>query len=252
MTVMVGARVEALGLDPWRLQAEAWGWFAGSRLEGLCVSGANLVPVAGPPEALVAFADRARRQGRRCSSIVGDAWLVAALWEQLEAAWGPAREVRPRQPVLVADALPAVPADPDVRVVRPDEVDVLLPAAVAMFTEEIGVSPLHGDGGQAYRARLEQIVGQRRALARIDEGRVVFKAEIGAVSRLACQVQGVWVDPQWRGRGLGTHGMAAVVAHALELAPCVTLYVNDYNLPARAAYERVGFTQAGTFASVLF
>jgi uncharacterized protein len=28
--------------------------------------------------------------------------------------------------------------------------------------------------------------------------------------------------------------------------------VNDYNAPARAAYSRVGFTQSGTFMSVLF
>jgi hypothetical protein len=56
-----------------------------------------------------------------------------------------------------------------------------------------------------------------------------------------------------RGRGVGSRGMAAVVATAREsIAPTVTLYVNDFNAPARAAYQRVGFTQAGTFMSVLF
>jgi predicted GNAT family acetyltransferase len=47
--------------------------------------------------------------------------------------------------------------------------------------------------------------------------------------------------------------MAAVVTEALRsVAPVVSLYVNDFNAPARAAYRRVGFTQAGTFMSVLF
>jgi predicted GNAT family acetyltransferase len=46
--------------------------------------------------------------------------------------------------------------------------------------------------------------------------------------------------------------MAAVVAGALrDIAPTVSLYVNDYNAPAVAAYQRVGFTQVGTFATVL-
>ena len=46
--------------------------------------------------------------------------------------------------------------------------------------------------------------------------------------------------------------MAAVVEHALaRIAPVVTLYVNDYNLPARS-YRRVGFRQIGEFATVLF
>jgi uncharacterized protein len=82
---------------------------------------------------------------------------------------------------------------------------------------------------------------------------VLFKAEIGAATSLACQVQGVWVPPEARGRGLAVHGMAAVVTAALAaVAPVVTLYVNDYNAPARAAYSRAGFTQTGTFMSVLF
>jgi predicted GNAT family acetyltransferase len=46
--------------------------------------------------------------------------------------------------------------------------------------------------------------------------------------------------------------MAAVVELAQRLAPVTSLYVNDYNARARATYERVGFRQVGTFATVLF
>ena len=54
------------------------------------------------------------------------------------------------------------------------------------------------------------------------------------------------------GRTCGS-GTAAVVALARRtVAPVVTLYVNEYNTPARRAYERVGFRQVGTFTSVLF
>jgi len=91
------------------------------------------------------------------------------------------------------------------------------------------------------------------AIARIEDGQVVFKAEIGSITPLACQVQGVWVRPDLRGRGLAAAGMAAVVTEALRnVAPVVSLYVNDFNAPARAAYRRVGFTETATFASVLF
>ncbi|MDX6226544.1 MAG: uncharacterized protein QOE64_2920 [Frankiales bacterium] len=254
LNVMVASRIETSGLDPWRLGAEVWGWFAGSRLESLCYAGANFVPVSATPEAVRGFAERARRQGRRCSSIVGDAWTVAALWELLEPAWGSAREVRPRQPVLVASEPPAsVEPDPGVRLVRPDELDLLLPAAVSMFTEEVGVSPTTGDGGELYRARVAELIAHGRSYARIEDGRVIFKAEIGSVTTHACQVQGVWVDPELRGQGLGVQGMAAVLHLALrDIAPVVSLYVNDFNLAAREVYRQVGFTEAGTFMSVLF
>ena len=248
----VASRVEAAGVDPWRLGAELWG-YGTPRLEAACFSGANLVPVGDAPAALAAFADRARRQGRRCSSIVGPAHAVGALWERLEPYWGPAREVRATQPLLAISTAPLVAGDPAVRRVTLEELEILMPACVAMFTEEVGTSPLANDNGAAYRARVRDLVLAGRAFARIENGRVLFKAELGAVSDRVAQIQGVWVDPAQRGQGLGTAGTAAVVAEALRtVAPTVSLYVNDFNHAARRAYERVGLSNVGTFASVLF
>ena len=251
--VFVTARIRHAGLDPRRLGAQVWGYFEAGRLTSLCYSGANLVPVAATPEAVTVFADRARIHGRRCSSIVGPADVVAQLWDLLAPSWGRPREIRANQPVMTISGPPLVAPDPLVRPVRLDELDVMLPACIAMFTEEVGVSPIGPDGGLAYRARVSELIRAGRSFARIENGEVLFKAEVGAVTPLACQVQGVWVPPHARGRGIASHGMAAVVEAGLAtLAPVVTLYVNDFNVPARAAYSRVGFTQAATFSSVLF
>ncbi|MFE6869484.1 GNAT family N-acetyltransferase [Kitasatospora sp. NPDC057692] len=252
----VATRVEAVGLDPWRLGGEMWGWYdEQGELDALCYAGANLVLVNAGPPAVQAFAERARRQGRRCSSIVGPAGPTAALWALLERSWGPAREVRAHQP-LMSTSVPSAEIEPDplVRRVRRGEIDTLMPACVAMFTEEVGVSPLAGDGGLLYQARVAELVSTGRSFARFGEdGQVVFKAEIGAVTAGACQIQGVWVAPGHRGQGFSETGMAAVLDIALrEVAPVVSLYVNDYNLRARAAYRRVGFQEVGAFMSVLF
>jgi predicted GNAT family acetyltransferase len=253
LNVFVASRVRAGGLDPARLGAQVWGHHADGRLVSVCYAGANLVPVAATSEATAAFATRARAQGRRCSSLVGPADAVAELWQQLRPHWGQPREVRPAQPVMAISGPPLVPPDPLVRRVRPDQLDVLFPACVAMFTEEVGVSPLGVDGGAGYRARVAELIRAGRAFARIENGEVIFKAEIGAVTPQACQVQGVWVRPESRGRGLAAPGVAAVVAEALSgVAPVVSLYVNDFNAPARAAYRRVGFAETATFMSVLF
>ncbi|KOU10674.1 GCN5 family acetyltransferase [Streptomyces sp. MMG1522] len=250
----VTSRVQVAGLDPWRLGGEMWGWYADGMLRSLCYSGANLVPICAGPEAVRAFADRARRAGRRCSSIVGPAEPTTQLWRLLEPSWGPAREVRANQPLMVTESLSAdVTPDPLVRRIRKDEMEVLMPACVAMFTEEVGISPLAGDGGLLYQARVAELIGTGRSFARIDDGKVVFKAEIGAATPQACQIQGVWVAPEHRGKGLSETGMAAVLRYALaDVAPVVSLYVNDYNTPARKAYRRVGFREVGAFMSVLF
>lgn len=252
--VFVESRLLSAGLLPAALGAEVWGYEVRGRLSALCYVGANVVPVEAGPPAVRAFADQASRGPRRCSSIVGPADAVAPLWERLAPIWGPARDVRPTQPVMAVSTRSAdVRPDPKVRRVEREDFEVVLPACVAMFTEEVGVSPYGGDGGALYRSRIRELIASRRAFARIENGKVLFKAEIGAVSPYACQVQGVWVDPEHRGTGLSVIGMAAVVDIALaEIAPVVSLYVNDFNVRAVAAYRHVGFRQVDTFMSVLF
>jgi hypothetical protein len=251
--VFVESRIRAFGLDPGRLGAQLWGYEQGGKLVSLCYGGANLVPVQATSPAIAAFADRAVRQGRRCSSIVGTSAVVSELWGLLRPYWGPARDVRAAQPLMAIDGPSPMPADPGVRRVRSNEVDILLPASIAMFTEEVGISPLGGDGGASYRARVAELVRSGRAFARIEDGQVIFKAEVGAATPQACQVQGVWVRPEYRGRGIAAPGMAAVVAQSrASIAPVVSLYVNDFNTPGRATYRRAGFAEVGEFSSVLF
>ena len=251
--VFVASRIRALGLEPGRLGAQLWGFEQNGQLTSLCYAGANLVPVQATSAAVAAFADRALRQGRRCSSIVGPSAAVTELWRLLRPHWGPARDVRAAQPLMAIDGPPEVAADPAVRRVRSDEIDILMPACIAMFTEEVGVSPLAGDGGAAYRARVTELIRTGRAFARVEDGQVIFKAEVGAATPQACQVQGVWVRPEYRGQGLAAPGMAAVVIEARRtISPVVSLYVNDFITAGRATYRRAGFREIGEFMSVLF
>lgn len=249
----IAERVANHGLNWWRADGRIWGYVPGRRVESLCWSGAHLVPVCATPAAVAAFADLLGAEPRICSSIIGRSDAVLDLWQRLGGHWGPARDVRPHQPLLVADSEPAVAPDPEVRLVRPHEVDQLFPAAVAMYTEEVGVSPLQDDGGRGYRRRIAELVRGRRAYARFVGDRVIFKAELAIVTARTTQVQGVWVDPEYRGRGIAAAAMAAVTRDALRrVAPTVSLYVNDYNTPARRVYARCGFASAGSFATILF
>lgn len=254
---MVSARVEAAGVDPLRLGGELWTPDArgsrSGRLRALCFVGPNMIPLRGDASAMRSFADRAARRPRSCSSIVGPAVQVHRLWEELAGSWGSPRELRPEQPLLALDAPPAVRIDDRVRRVEPYELDRYYPAAVAMFTEEVGVDPRIGDGGASYRARVAELIAAGRAFARFEGGEVVFKAEIGAMSATVGQIQGVWVRPDRRGMGMGAAGTAAVVSRLVSgLGRTASLYVNSFNTPALAAYRKIGFTRVGEFATVLF
>lgn len=246
---MVAARVADHGLEPNAIGGELW--TRRGTDESLCFAGANLIPLRGAAADLHAFADEAMSATRRCSSLVGRADLVLPMWRRLETAWGPARDVRDRQPLMALTRYPSCDIDPEVRQVRPDELDDYLVAAVEMFIGEVGVDPRLGDGGRGYRRRVASLIAAGRAWARFEHGEVVFKAEVGSQSPGVGQIQGVWVHPEWRGMGLGARGTATVAAVIVSCGRVASLYVNDFNTVARAAYARVGFEEVGTFATVL-
>ena len=118
-----------------------------------------------------------------------------------------------------------------IRVVRPAELadaPMVSPAAVAMFTEEVGDDPTqHGPG---YVSRVYELCRLGNTFIRTGIGpdgteRVEFKADIGASYNGVAQIQGV-VCMIITGTGIATGAMAAVVELVRKrVAPTVSLYV---------------------------
>ncbi len=129
------------------------GYADGSVLQAICWASANLVPVGCDAQALEAFAAKLVRWRRHCSSLFGPADMVLPLWAELRPTWGSPREVRRHQPVMATagPVSPDVAHDAGVRRARFDEVDLVMPAAAAMFTEEIGYPPYFARGRSTAR-----------------------------------------------------------------------------------------------------
>lgn len=248
---MLRWRIDAGGIN--RIGGDVLGAVSRGRIQAVAHVGGNVLPgAASDPAAMRLLGDYLGHLPRRSASIVGLAADVVPLWSQLAPQWGPARDERMDQPLMVADRPPSSPPDPRVRLAEPADAPALYPATVAMFTEEVGVSPLEASTEAAYRARLMWLIRQQRVYCSFDGDGVLFKAEVAAVTPEVCQVQGVWVRPDQRNRGVGSASMAAVVAAATRHSGLVSLYVNHYNTAALATYRNAGFSQVGTMASVHF
>ncbi|WP_394214555.1 GNAT family N-acetyltransferase [Brachybacterium vulturis] len=223
--------------------------------EGLLWHGVNLAPLSATDRALTDFGRHQVSRPRRSSSLVGDRRAVEILWRTLAEVWGAeVREHRWSQPLLLAEDPPVPRLTPvGLRAAVPGEEAAVFPAAVAMFREEVGVDPVAGDGGRAYRARIGELIRRGRTYVVIEDGEVLFKADVGALFGDVAQIHGVWVRPDQRGRGLGRAGMAELVQQvSRDHAPRVSLYVNDFNAPARRAYAAAGFRQVGELSTILF
>lgn len=225
----------------------------GGRVSAVCWASANIVPVEADADALRTFARPLVHRRAAAASIFGPQDQVRSLWRDLAPAWGPPRTVRESQPLMVARSLPAgaQASDPRVRPARADEVDLVLPAAAHMFTSEIGYPPYVGSP-RYYRDAIRSLIHLGHTFVVVEDGRVVFKTDIGSAALGVAQLQGVWVAPDLRGQGMAAPALAAVMEQVFRsIAPTICLYVNDFNAPARALYDRLGFEQVGTYQTVI-
>lgn len=256
--VFVSSRVDVGLLWPGS-PASLYGWPSGQPRH-LLHAGSNLAPVFGPCDqrerdaAIAAFAD-AVGPHRWCQAIVGEADVTLALYRHLSRrgrSYATHREIRPRQPLMMVREVAEGVAEAPVRQITMDDFDSYFAAAVAMYTEEVGIDPLAAGGRISYRTHCQGLVESGRAFGIVTDGQVVFKADIGISCGGIAQVQGVWLAPHLRGRGLAVPAMAAATRAILDRHDLVSLYVNDFNVRAVRTYLRTGFVVVGEFATVLY
>lgn len=216
--------------------------------------GANLVPFNTDEQARNAFVE-ALGAWRRCVAVLGASDEVVPLWRSLAgrwgASWGDARLIRWAQPVMQTSSAPQVDADPRVTPANPAHFDSYLGASVAMYLQELDEDPLQLNP-RGYQLHVADLIESGRAFSVVEDDAVIFKADIGASAHGVAQIQGVWVHPRFRGRGLAVPAMAAVTNLVLADHDVACLYVNDFNAPAIATYLRCGYEVSGQNSTVLY
>ena len=247
-------------------------------LSSIILLGNNTVPVVVANSDYAVLAKCIHRSKRRLDSIFGPADMVNPLWHTLESRMPAPSSYRPIQPLLylspevdltehIDATLPRIPmhlpplATTDlydqqvghyVRFANSADYNAMLPAAAAMFREEVGLDPLERYG-QGYRNRVHTLSAQQRTVVATNvEGAVVYKADAGLTSLDTAQIQGLWVHPDYRGLGLAASLTAAACALLRRRYRHLSLYVNDYNARARALYARLGWEPVGEYATVIF
>lgn len=214
--------------------------------------GTSILPLRGESDDLRAFGRAANGLGIGTMSVHGRREHVSDLWETLGLLWGVPREYRGRQ-ILMALTQPVDRhrVSVNVRLATLEEFELVLPAAAAMYSEELGSDPFAVGSGVPFRRRVARSLARGRTWVAIHHGRVVYKADITAVAPGVAQIQGVWVHPDRRGAGLGTSGTATVCSALQSRGLTPSLVVNETNVAAVKSYRRVGLDAVAAYATVL-
>lgn len=244
------SKIETFGMDRRRL-GMIYSWDRDGQIASLLLDGGTVCVAGFEPKALPAFVGELGPI-RRCSSIVGPAISVLGLFVGLSGrwpgGWGDVSNIRRRQPVMLLDGEPESEADPRVRLLTPADFESYLEASVHMYTDEIGSSPFKF--GPGYERFVMDRLTRGDAYGIVEDGRVLFKADLGPQTGGQAQLQGVWLAPDLRGRGLSVPALAGMLRLARLRFPQISLYVNDFNTPAVRAYERLGFREISAFATI--
>lgn len=209
------------------------------QLEGVALIGHAILMETNSDRALQAFADIA--QG--CTS----AHVILCEEDRLEKFWSyyalAGQEMRRacrellfelRWPIEasepVANLLPATAAD----------LDLLMPVHAQMALEESGTDPRERDDA-GFRARYARRVEQGRTWVLIEDGKLIFKADVIAETPQTSYIEGVWVNPEVRGHGYGRRCMSQLARMLMWRTKSICLFVNDENEDARRFYRSAGY-----------
>jgi predicted GNAT family acetyltransferase len=222
------------------------------RVNGLVYYGAQLVIAADDDSVLDAFAIETRKH-RGLRSFVGPKDAVDGLWARVERWHAQPVIVRDEQPlyVLERDALRAgAPDAAEVRRARPDDAELIAEHSGRMILGELGYDPRANRSG--FTAAVRRAIAHGVWWVYVVDGELRFQLNVGPRSAATAQLQGVWTPPEQRGKGYAKAALAAIARQLLTTEASLSLYVNGFNAPAIALYERLGFRRAGTFATYLF
>jgi len=120
-----------------------------------------------------------------------------------------------------------------------------------MFFEENGVNPLYVDP-EGMRKRIARRIEQRRVWTWIEDGRLIFKADVITETPEAVFLEGIYVDPAERGKGVGLRCMTQLARNLLQRSASLCLIVNEENIRARALYKKAGYKLHSHYNTLYF
>jgi ribosomal protein S18 acetylase RimI-like enzyme len=213
-----------------------------------CFSG-DISLYATDDAAIDAMAEYALRRMPVIPRIISSKRVVDRFWLTLREAPYPVQFDR-RQLVYTLEPqdLVAEP-EPRLRLARPSEAEAVARLASAMSDEEIQMDPFR-DHPLSYLRLIEQRIRLERYYVLEEGGEIKFQVHLNSITPYAGQITGVYTPKAHRRHGWAQRGMGAFCRLALERAPRLCLFVNDFNTPAIRLYERLGFRSVMEYRAV--
>jgi len=208
------------------------------QLEGVALIGHAMVVEASTDRAYAAFARLAR--DARAHLILGAQDKIENFWAHYEQGGQEPRRVCRELLMELHWPIETLTETAALRLATVDDLEELAVINAAMACEESGVNPLEVDP-EGFRARLARRIEMGRIWVWMEDGRLIFKADIMADVPGCIYLEGIYVNPDERRRGYGRRAMSQLGRLLLARAETVCLLVNEENKSAQAFFLKAGY-----------
>ena len=208
-------------------------------LEGVGLLGHATMIEAVTEEAPSAFA-RLARNCLNASLIRGERETINRFWKYYA---NPGQEPRLICREFLFELREAPPVTAPVADLRPatlDELDQILKVNAAMAFQEGKVSPLQSDPS-GFHQRIVRRIEQGRIWVWIQDGNMIFKADVVAETPDAVYLEGIHVHPEKRLKGYGQRCLTQLGSNLLSRYKAICLTTNQENKKAVKFYEKAGY-----------
>ena len=140
---------------------------------------------------------------------------------------------------------------PGLRLATSAELDLVANVHAELTAAETGVNPLETDPDR-FRMRCGRRIHQDRVWVNVEDGRLLFKADVITQLPEVTYLEGVYVAPEKRGNGFGSSCMRQLTNHLLDHSKSVCLLIKEQNAAASSCYQKAGYRLREYYETLFF
>ena len=219
-------------------------------LKGIALIGHTVLFEAFSPDAIKAFATRARAESS-VHLLMGESESVRQFWHDYAQPERSPRHVCPIRFLRAFGPFPHLEPRPELRLATPEDLEALVQVHAEMSLKTSKADPSKKDP-VGFRERYLRRIAHKRVWVLEKNGKLIFKTDVIAETPDAAYIEGVYVDSEQRGMGLGSRCVSELGRILLRRSKAVYLFVENENTQTPNFYSKLGFDTAGQYALLYF
>jgi ribosomal protein S18 acetylase RimI-like enzyme len=217
------------------------------QLEGVALIGHVTQVEVCTARALKAFAIAAQ-ECHTVHVVMGERAVVHDFWRYYSSG-GQALRVACRELLLELKAPIVTETVSGLRLAVAADLPLIMRVQAALAVAECGVDPLVVDP-EGFQARCARRVARGRIWVLVEDGKLLFKADIMADTPESIYLEGVYVNARYRRHHYGKRCLLTLGRILLRHTNSVCLLVNERNVAAQSFYYSVGYKLRGLYDTI--